>query len=92
MYVSDLVEGLEALMASNYSLPVNLGNPEEHTVAEFAEIIRTLTNSSAPIAHDAPHEDDPHRRRPDITVAARRVGWRPRVCTLHSSSLLLLHV
>lgn len=82
MYVSDLVEGLEKLMASNYSQPVNLGNPEEHTVLEFAELIKKLTNSSAPIVHNALPEDDPHRRRPDISVAARHIGWHPRVCAL----------
>lgn len=78
-YVSDLVDGLIALMNSNYSLPVNLGNPDEHTIVEFAQIIKTLVDGSSEIVHKPPMEDDPHRRRPDISRAKQYIGWQPRV-------------
>ncbi|CAD6199487.1 unnamed protein product [Caenorhabditis auriculariae] len=79
-YVSDLVDGLVALMNSNYSLPVNIGNPEEHTIAEFATIIRDLVSGSkSEILNMASQEDDPKQRRPDITRAAKEISWHPKV-------------
>ncbi len=81
-YVSDLVDGLvRALNASNTQGGVfNLGNPDEHTVLEYAEIIKQLTGSSSPIVF-RPYlsEDDPSRRRPDISRAREKLGWEPRV-------------
>lgn len=79
-YVSDLVDGLVKLMASNYSQPVNLGNPEELTIQEFAEIIRDKVNTrQSEIVHKAAVEDDPQRRRPDIALAKRVLRWEPKV-------------
>ncbi len=81
-YVSDLVDGLiRALTTPGTAGRVyNLGNPEEHTVLEFAQIIKRLARSQSPIVCDAnARQDDPQRRRPDITRARRELGWTPRV-------------
>lgn len=78
-YVDDLVDGLIALMNSNYSSPVNLGNPEEHTITEFAHIIRDLVGSKSEIVNHPSQEDDPQQRKPDISRAANEIGWKPKV-------------
>jgi dTDP-glucose 4,6-dehydratase len=78
-YVSDLIEGVFRLAFSDYHEPVNLGNPEEMTIAEFAELILRLTGSSSPIVYEPLPVDDPKQRRPDITRARRILGWEPRV-------------
>ncbi len=78
-YVSDLVEGIYRLMQSDERYPVNLGNPNEMTVLEFAERIGRITGSSSPIVHRALPEDDPKQRKPDISKARRLLGWEPRV-------------
>ena len=78
-YVSDLVNGLVALMNSDVSTPVNLGNPDEYTMLEFAEIVRDKTNSSSKIIHRPAATDDPHKRKPDISKARRELNWDPRV-------------
>ncbi|CAI4224554.1 unnamed protein product [Auanema sp. JU1783] len=78
-YVDDLVDGLIKLMNSNYSLPVNLGNPEEHTIQKFAHIIRDLVGSASDIVKKPSQEDDPQQRRPDIDRAAKEIGWKPNV-------------
>lgn len=79
-YVSDLVDGLVALMASNYTLPVNLGNPVERTIEEFAELIRDSVGCrSCKIVEHPAVEDDPQRRKPDIARAKRYLDWEPRV-------------
>lgn len=78
-YVSDLVDGLYRLMLSDERYPVNLGNPLELTIAEFARRIRRLVGSRAPIAHMPLPEDDPKRRQPDISKARRVLGWEPEV-------------
>jgi len=78
-YVRDLVDGLYRLMLSDERYPVNLGNPQELTILEFAERIRRLTGSAAPLAFKPLPEDDPKKRRPDITKAKRVLGWEPRV-------------
>jgi dTDP-glucose 4,6-dehydratase len=78
-YVDDLVDGLERLLLSEYTLPVNLGNPTEVTVLELAELIRRLTGSGSPIEHQPLPVDDPRRRRPDITTAQRELGWQPSI-------------
>lgn len=78
-YVSDLVDGVYRLMQSDERYPVNLGNPNETTIREFAEQIRRLTGSCSPIVNRALPEDDPKRRRPDISKARRLLGWEPRV-------------
>ncbi|VDP15994.1 unnamed protein product [Heligmosomoides polygyrus] len=78
-YVDDLVDGLILLMNSNCSLPVNIGNPEEHSIADFARIIRDLVGSSSPVVNMSSQEDDPQQRKPDITRAAKELNWRPKV-------------
>ena len=76
---SDLVDGLYRLMQSDERYPVNLGNPNEMTIREFADEIRRMAGSSAPIVHRPLPEDDPKRRQPDISKARRLLGWEPRV-------------
>ncbi|XP_028036877.1 UDP-glucuronic acid decarboxylase 1 [Bombyx mandarina] len=79
-YVSDLVDGLLGLMASSYTLPVNIGNPVEHTIEEFAMIIKNLVpGCRSTVATGAAVEDDPQRRRPDIAVAEAHLHWKPKV-------------
>lgn len=78
-YVSDLVDGLVRLSRSEERLPVNLGNPVEMTMLEFAERIKALTGSASEITFLPLPEDDPQRRRPDITKAREVLGWAPRV-------------
>ncbi|KAM0732104.1 UDP-glucuronic acid decarboxylase 1 [Formica fusca] len=78
-YVSDLVDGLVALMASNYTLPVNIGNPVEHTIEKFALIIKDLVGATSKIIELAAVEDDPQRRRPDISRAKKYLNWEPKV-------------
>ncbi|KAL5476256.1 hypothetical protein EMCRGX_G026178 [Ephydatia muelleri] len=79
MYVSDLVRGLILLMNSNYSLPVNLGNPDEHTILEFAQIIQQELGVGTPITMIPSAQDDPRRRKPDITKAKNFLNWHPTV-------------
>ena len=78
-YVSDMVDGLYRLLLSDERYPVNLGNPSEMTILEFARRIRALTGSASPIAFQPLPEDDPKRRRPDIAKARRVLGWEPQV-------------
>ncbi|KAI1320353.1 UDP-glucuronic acid decarboxylase 1 [Mortierella claussenii] len=77
-YIHDLVDGLILLMNKNYTEPVNLGNPEEYTIREFAEMIRSEINTNVEIMSLPPTEDDPQRRRPDIGRAQRHLGWAPK--------------
>ena len=78
-YVSDLVDGLFRLMQSDERYPVNLGNPLEMTILEFAEHIRTLTGTKSKLIFQPLPEDDPKQRKPDITKAKSVLGWEPRV-------------
>ena len=78
-YVPDLVEGITRLLQSDYKDPLNLGNPTEMTVLEFAETIRRLTLTKAPIVHRPLPADDPKQRRPDITLAKKILGWEPKI-------------
>lgn len=78
-YVTDLVDGLVSLMASNYTQPVNIGNPVEHTINEFATIIKDLVGGRSKIQQVAAVEDDPQRRKPDITRAKTYLNWEPKV-------------
>ena len=78
-FVSDLVRGLIALAESAYHDPVNIGNPDEFTLLELAEIVRELTGSSSEIIYEALPEDDPKQRRPDITLARKLLNWSPEV-------------
>jgi UDP-glucuronate decarboxylase len=78
-YVSDLVDGLHALMNSDYDGPVNLGNPQEYTIKDFAEYIQQLTKTSSKILNLPKSQDDPSQRRPDITTAKEQIGWQPKI-------------
>ena len=78
-YVDDTVRGVLALAASDFPGPVNIGNPIEMSVIELAETIRRLTGSSSPIQFIERPVDDPDVRRPDTSLAARRLGWRPQI-------------
>merc|ERR1719312_877530 len=78
-YVSDLVQGLVTLMASDYTFPVNIGNPEERSIKTFASLIRDMVGSGSEIVHKPEVEDDPQRRRPDISTAKKQLGWQPKV-------------
>jgi len=78
-YVTDLVDGLIRLMNSNVSLPVNLGNPDERSIFEFAERIIKLTGSNSEITNQPAVQDDPQKRKPVITRAMDNFGWMPVV-------------
>ena len=80
-YVDDLVEALVRLMASGepFTGPVNLGNPAEFTILELARMVLELTGSKSELVYKPLPEDDPLQRRPDITLAARELGWKPTV-------------
>jgi dTDP-glucose 4,6-dehydratase len=78
-YVSDLVDGLYRLMLSEERYPVNLGNPIEMTILDFAEHIRRVTRTASKIVFEPLPEDDPKQRKPDIGKALAVLGWQPRV-------------
>ena len=78
-FVSDLVRGLFLLSQSDERFPVNLGNPVERTMLEFAQVIQQMTESSSQIVFEPLPQDDPKRRKPDITKAKRVLGWEPEV-------------
>jgi dTDP-glucose 4,6-dehydratase len=78
-YVADLVEGICRLLAADFHDPVNLGNPAEITIKEFAEEIRRLAGSQSEIVYKPLPADDPKQRKPDITRARQLLGWEPKV-------------
>lgn len=78
-YVQDLVDGLVRLLFSDERYPVNLGNPTEMTILQFAEYVRDAVNPGIPIRFEPLPQDDPRRRRPDITKAKRILDWEPKV-------------
>ncbi|QIL77230.1 MULTISPECIES: UDP-glucuronic acid decarboxylase family protein [Hymenobacter] len=78
-YVDDLVEGIYRLLLSDYPLPVNIGNPSEITIKEFGEEIAKLTGVEFKPTYQALPENDPMKRRPDITKAKEILGWEPKV-------------
>lgn len=78
-YVDDLVEGARRLMEKSCNVPVNIGNPNEMTILEFARLIIRLTGSRSQIEYRPLPEDDPRTRRPDISRANDLLGWTPRV-------------
>jgi dTDP-glucose 4,6-dehydratase len=78
-YVSDLIEGIYRLMMSSYDLPVNIGNPSELTVLDFAREIIRATGSRSKIIFKPLPQDDPRQRQPDITKARKLLGWEPKV-------------
>ncbi|MFH1625510.1 MAG: UDP-glucuronic acid decarboxylase family protein [Pseudomonadota bacterium] len=78
-YVSDLVEGIYRLLLSNESLPVNLGNPDEITILDFAKKIRKLTGGKSKITFNPLPEGDPKVRQPEITRARKLLDWEPKI-------------
>jgi dTDP-glucose 4,6-dehydratase len=78
-YVDDLIEGIYRLLLSDYSGPVNVGNPDEITIGDFAEEIIKLTGTSQKVIYKELPTDDPKQRQPDITVARQLLGWEPKV-------------
>lgn len=78
-YVSDLIEGIYRLMMSDYNLPVNIGNPTERTMLEFAAAILKATGAKSKIVFKPLPQDDPKQRRPDIRKARKILNWRPVV-------------
>jgi UDP-glucuronate decarboxylase len=78
-YVSDMVDGLVRLMASDLRGPVNLGHPVETTVRELADMINDLAGGHSRVVYHSLPTDDPYRRNPDITLARERLGWEPLV-------------
>lgn len=78
-YVDDLILGIDKLLNSDYNLPINLGNPDEISLKDFANEIINLTNSSSKIKFFKLPEDDPKRRKPDITLANKILDWEPKI-------------
>lgn len=78
-YIDDMVEGIYRLLFSDYALPVNIGNPKETTIKEFAEEIIALTGTEQKIIYKPLPKDDPTQRKPDITKAREILGWEPKV-------------
>lgn len=78
-YVDDLVEGIYRLLMSDYAQPVNIGNPSEITISDFAEEIVKLTGTKQKVVYKDLPKDDPKQRQPDITKAKELLGWEPKV-------------
>jgi len=78
-YVDDLIEGIYRLLLSDYASPVNIGNPSEISLKDFAEEVLKLTGSDQKIVYKPLPKDDPKQRQPDITLAKRILGWEPKV-------------
>ncbi len=78
-YVDDLIEGIYRLLLSDYSLPVNIGNPDQITLKEFAEEIVALTGTKQKIIYKPLPQDDPKQRQPDISKAKKLLNWAPKV-------------
>ena len=78
-YVDDQVEGIFRLLHSDYIYPVNIGNPDEITIKDFAEEIIKLTGTNQKVIYDPLPVNDPLQRQPDITKAKELLGWEPKV-------------
>ena len=78
-YMDDLIDGITRLLFSKLQGPVNVGNPREFTILEFAHLIRKFYNPTAKIVFEPLPKDDPQQRKPDITLARRDLGWEPKV-------------
>jgi dTDP-glucose 4,6-dehydratase len=81
-YVDDLIRGITAMIDCGEFGPVNLGNPEELSVSEFARLVLAVTGSDSPIEYRPLPQDDPVRRRPQITQAEKLLGWKPQISVL----------
>ena len=79
-YVDDLIQGLFKLMnVENFTGPVNLGNPKEFTILELAKVVIEKTNSKSQVIFKKLPQDDPKKRRPDISLAKEVLGWEPKI-------------
>jgi dTDP-glucose 4,6-dehydratase len=90
-YVSDLIEGIYRLMQSDEHMPVNIGNPSEITILEFAERIKALTKAEVPIIFEPLPVDDPKQRRPDNSKARAILKWEPKVVLQDGLDLTLAY-
>jgi nucleoside-diphosphate-sugar epimerase len=93
-HVSDEVRGLMALLDSDITSPVNIGNPGEFTMRELAELVKDLTNSNGPIVSvplPPEREGDPMQRCPDITLARSALGWEPTISLRDGLKLMIEH-
>src|SRR3954447_7727446 len=88
-YVDDLIRGIVLLAESGEHYPVNLGNPDERTLLELAELVKRLTGASSEIVFEALRVDDPMQRKPDITRAQQLLGWEPEITLEEGLSRLL---
>jgi dTDP-glucose 4,6-dehydratase len=78
-YVSDQVEGIYKLLLSKYNFPVNIGNPNEITIKDFADEIISLTGTVQKVTYKELPQNDPLQRQPDISLAKELLGWEPKV-------------
>ncbi len=78
-YVSDEIDGFVRLSKSDEHLPVNIGNPNEFTILECAQLVLKVTGSKSQIRYEPLPQDDPKQRRPDITKARQLLGWEPKI-------------
>jgi dTDP-glucose 4,6-dehydratase len=78
-FVDDLIEGIYRLLLSDYALPVNIGNPNEISLKDFAEEIQRLTGTNSKIIYQPLPQDDPKQRQPDISKAKNILNWEPKV-------------
>lgn len=78
-YIDDLIRGMMLMMESNHTGPINIGNPEEYTIKELAQMIINLTDSESKIVYMDLPKDDPKQRKPDITKASSVLDWRPTI-------------
>ena len=78
-FVSDLIEGLIRLMNGEHSGPINLGNPDEFTIRELAQLVRMRINPDLPLEEKPLPQDDPQQRQPAIDLARQQLGWQPTV-------------
>jgi UDP-glucuronate decarboxylase len=88
-YASDLVEGIMRLMNGDHIGPVNIGNPGEYTILELAQAVQQLVNPDAPLKYEPLPQDDPRRRKPDITKAQSWLGWEPTVPLMEGLKLTI---
>jgi dTDP-glucose 4,6-dehydratase len=88
-YVDDLIRGIILLAESGEHMPVNIGNPEERTLLDLADVIKRITGASSEIVYEALPVDDPQQRRPNITRAQQILGWEPKVSLEEGLSRLL---
>ncbi len=78
-FVADQISGLVALLASSETNPINIGNPEEYTIVELAQLVAQITGTKSPLSYQQLPIDDPRRRRPDISRAKKKLGWQPSI-------------